>query len=259
MFLFLVRFLNVSQIALIHAEDKIEILKVPRGIELAGQSGETVTALLPMFPGAGVGLLSDMITGSAGAFREQTILQTFFYDHGIKDRFRRRGATNVSETDEQDFFAGHIFHYREAVVLSPEMGRKLIRFRESADKFGRMNIKGLIGNIGPTDIKPVEKSTRTIKSDEAHDRDANGQQAFGDQQQHEPMSDEQLEKAMEHLRQLPATKEHKWQISLEKTEKGNFVLVIDNIGTLIRRIPEVELWTLPSDQSPRGQLLKKSA
>lgn len=123
-----------------------------------------------------------------------------------------------------------------------------------------MNIKGLVNNIGPMEIRPVEKTERAIKSDETHDRDANGQQAFGEKkEQHEPMSDEQLEKSMQHLRDLPATKEHKWQISLETSEKGKFVLVKDNLGNVIRRIPELELWTLPNDQSPKGQLLKKAA
>ena len=124
-----------------------------------------------------------------------------------------------------------------------------------------MNIKGLVNSISPTDIRPVEKTERTIKSDETHDRDANGQQTFGQnqEQQREPMSDDQLEKAMQHLRDLPATKEHKWQISLDVSEKGKFVLVKDNLGNVIRRIPELELWTLPSDQSPKGQLLKKAA
>lgn len=125
-----------------------------------------------------------------------------------------------------------------------------------------MNIKGLVGNnILPSEIRSVEKIERTIKSDETHDRDANGQQAFGqnEKEHKEPMTEEQLEKALEHLRNLPATKEHKWQIELEATATGRFVLVKDNLGTLIRRIPELDLWSLPSDQSPKGQLLKKSA
>src|SRR5690606_12700428 len=98
------------------------------------------------------------------------------------------------------------------------------------------------------------------QSDSTHDRDANGQQAYQQQeQQREPMSEEQLEKAMEHLRNLPSMKEHKWTVHLENENEVRFVVVKDNLGTVIRRIPELELWTLPADNSSRGQLLKRSA
>ncbi|KYG69439.1 hypothetical protein AZI87_09670 [Bdellovibrio bacteriovorus] len=124
-----------------------------------------------------------------------------------------------------------------------------------------MNIKGMISNILPnTEVRSVDRTGQAIKSDQTNDRDANGQEMYGgNQEQREPMTDEQLEKAMEHLRNLPAMKEHKWTVELDADEKGRFVIVKDNLGTVIRRIPELELWTLPSDNSHRGQLLKRSA
>ncbi|WP_413295288.1 hypothetical protein ACLSU7_09355 [Bdellovibrio sp. HCB185ZH] len=124
-----------------------------------------------------------------------------------------------------------------------------------------MNIKGLIPNIQPSDVKSIDRTGRAIQSDSAHDRDANGQESYQQQQQEQkpPMSEEQLEASMEHLRKLPAFKEHRWTVELEDIGGQNFVMVRDNLGTLIRRIPEAELWTLPSDDSPRGQLLKRSA
>lgn len=124
-----------------------------------------------------------------------------------------------------------------------------------------MNIKGFIPNIfGLKDVRTVEKTGRLIKSDETHDRDANGQQAFDDQQEHhEPMTDEQLKAAMDQLQNLPVAKEHKWTIHLELTEGARFVLVKDNLGNLIRKIPESELWSLPQDTSAKGQLFKRSA
>ncbi|WP_415062215.1 hypothetical protein [Bdellovibrio sp.] len=124
-----------------------------------------------------------------------------------------------------------------------------------------MNIKGFIPNILPnTEVRSVETIGKTIKSDETHDRDANGQETYsGQQQQREPMTEEQLERAMEHLRSLPAMKEHKWTVHLENEDGVRFVIVKDNLGAVIRRIPELELWSLPTDNSPRGQLLKRSA
>lgn len=132
----------------------------------------------------------------------------------------------------------------------------------SADKYLAMNIKGLIPTIQPSEVKTIERAGRAIQSDSTHDRDGNGQESYSQQNQGEkpPMTEEQLEKAMEHLRALPSFKEHRWTVELDLDDSGaRFVLVKDNLGTLIRRIPELELWTLPSDSSPRGQLLKRSA
>lgn len=123
-----------------------------------------------------------------------------------------------------------------------------------------MNIKGLLGPQVMPAIRPTEKVDRAIHSDVTHDRDANGQQTFGDSQdQREPMSDEQLQQALEHLRQLPAVKEHKWTVELSVEDDKKYVLIKDNLGTLIRRIPEIELWTLGSDQPLKGQIFKKTA
>lgn len=130
-----------------------------------------------------------------------------------------------------------------------------------ADKCIAMNIKGLIPNINAPEVKAVDRAGRAIQSDSAHDRDANGQESYQQQQQEQkpPMTEEQLETSMQHLRALPAFKEHRWSVELVNEDGARFVLVKDNLGTLIRRIPEAELWTLPTDDSPRGQLLKRSA
>ncbi len=126
-----------------------------------------------------------------------------------------------------------------------------------------MNIKGMIPNILPSfESRTVDPVGKTIKSDTTHDRDANGQESYqqqGESENHEPMTDEQLERAMEHLRNLSGVKEHKWTVHLNIEEASRYVLVKDNLGNIIRKIPERDLWTLPSDDSPKGQLLKRAA
>lgn len=125
-----------------------------------------------------------------------------------------------------------------------------------------MYIKSMVNSINPLDVKSVEKSNRTIKADESHDRDANGQQTFGDhQEERPPMSDEQFEKALEVLRNLSATKEHRWTVSVEIDDGLRFAIVKDNLGNTIRRIPEKDLWTLKDvdKESPKGHLLKRTA
>lgn len=128
-----------------------------------------------------------------------------------------------------------------------------------------MNIKGLSGNIPAPPVRPTDRTDRLIKSDMAHDRDPNGQQAFDQKEKDQgPMSDEELKKSLEHLKNLPFVKEHKWSIELVSEFAGDvekkFVLVKDTSGTLIRKIPEKDLWTLPLDfNDQKGQLLRKTA
>lgn len=124
-----------------------------------------------------------------------------------------------------------------------------------------MNIKGLLGNTPSLPVHPVDRLTRAIKSDTAHDRDANGQQAFDQNQKDQsPMSDEQIQKSIEHLKNLPFVKEHNWTIQLIEENGKKFVIVQETGGAIVRRIPEVDLWTLPLDFNDlKGQLLRKTA
>lgn len=129
-----------------------------------------------------------------------------------------------------------------------------------------MNIKGLFGQMITTPIRngdgtSISKAEKTIKADEGHERDANGQQAFSDnQRQKEPMSDEQFEQAIELMKNLPSVKEHNWKIEKRIENEKRFLVVLDNLNNVVRRIPESELWSLPFDKDARtGQLLKKSA
>ncbi len=128
-----------------------------------------------------------------------------------------------------------------------------------------MNIKGLGGaNLSQPPLNPVSKIDPTIKSDMAHDRDANGRQDPNDKKQDQnqrQMTSEEYEKSLNHLRSLAGVKEHKWVIEEETVENKRFVLVKDNLGTIIRRIPEMDLWTLNlSDEVVgKGHLLHKAA
>ncbi|MBX2988603.1 MAG: hypothetical protein KF802_11965 [Bdellovibrionaceae bacterium] len=124
-----------------------------------------------------------------------------------------------------------------------------------------MNIKGLLGPQIMPAVRPTEKVDRTIHSDRSNDRDANGQQLYDEgRKEKPPMSEEQLQKALEHLRHLPAVREHKWTVQLATEDDKRCVLIKDNLGTLIRKIPEAELWSLPLDEpTSKGHLLKKTA
>ena len=130
-----------------------------------------------------------------------------------------------------------------------------------------MDIKNALNAILPLNLRQKTEVDRSIKSSNTTDRDANGQQAYdqqGQQQKHrEPMTEEQLETAMKALRDYPAVKEHNLSIELVTQEGCRFVLLKEPSGKLIRRIPEIELWSLPvmteSEPNKKGQLLRKMA
>lgn len=125
-----------------------------------------------------------------------------------------------------------------------------------------MNIRGLINNIIPnSEVRKVDSIGRAIQSDSAHDRDANGQEAYDQQgQPHNPLNDEELQRALEQLQNLPAFKEHKWTAELVGEASSGMceILVKDNLGNIIRRIPETDLRSLPDPDSQKGQLLKRA-
>ncbi|MBX3018343.1 MAG: hypothetical protein KF767_10665 [Bdellovibrionaceae bacterium] len=127
-----------------------------------------------------------------------------------------------------------------------------------------MDIRHAIGSLLPTNLRKKDPVERNIKSDSATDRDGNGQMPGQDKNQGEqkpPMSEEQLKKAMDHLKGLPVVKDHNLLVELLTNEGGKrFVLLKEPNGKLIRRIPEEELWTLQVvKETEKGQLLRKTA
>jgi uncharacterized FlaG/YvyC family protein len=125
-----------------------------------------------------------------------------------------------------------------------------------------MDIKNVLNQVIPIGLRTKGPVQKTIKSDSTTDRDANGQQAFGDQkeQHREPMTEEQLKKALEHLKGLGVVKDHGLSVELIDQGGKKFVLLKEASGKIIRRIPESELWTLQVMQDEKkGQILNRSA
>lgn len=131
-----------------------------------------------------------------------------------------------------------------------------------------MDIKNALNAILPLDHRAKPEESRAIKAGSTTDRDANGQTAYdqdqGHQQHREPMTEEQLQRALKALRDYPAVKEHHLKVELVEQNGKKFVLLTEPDGKIIRKIPEIELWTLPvmTDSDPKnkkGQLLRKTA
>lgn len=128
-----------------------------------------------------------------------------------------------------------------------------------------MDIKNALNAILPLNIRAKAGADRTIKAGNTTDRDANGQSTYDqNQQQQRPlMTEEELKRALQHLKDLPAVKEHNLTVELVEIENKKFVLLKEPDGKLLRKIPEAELWTLPamneSQTNRKGQLLRKTA
>lgn len=125
-----------------------------------------------------------------------------------------------------------------------------------------MDLKGIGKPVNLLPVKNREKVERSISSEKTTDREGNGQAAYGDggQQQHQPMSDEQFQAVLEHLRGLQVVKENGLEVVEYASEGKRMVLLREPSGKVLRRIPESELWSLQTvKDKEKGQLLSKSA
>lgn len=124
-----------------------------------------------------------------------------------------------------------------------------------------MNIKSVLNPNAINTVKNIERTERAIQSDSAHDRDPQSQSGYEqNRKSNEPLTDDEIQNALTHLKDLPFVKEHGWLIEMHVEGSGRFVLVKDSSGQLIRRFPEQDLRTLPVDlQDKKGQLFKKTA
>lgn len=145
------------------------------------------------------------------------------------------------------------------------MRASLVKLRLWFSRKDFMDIKNALNSILPIQLRTKPTVDRSIKSGNTTDRDANGQMGYDQQKQkqQEPMTEEQLQKALQALRDLPAVKDHQLSTELTEIDGKKFVLLKEPNGKLIRKISESELWTLPvmkdSDPNKKGQLLRKTA
>ncbi len=124
-----------------------------------------------------------------------------------------------------------------------------------------MDLKGIGKPIGPLPVINRERVERSISSEKSNDREGNGQAAMnGEGEQRPPMSEEEFQMALEHLRNLQVVKENHLEVVEFISEGKRIVIIREPSGKVIRRIQENELWTLQAVKySEKGQLLRRSA
>lgn len=112
--------------------------------------------------------------------------------------------------------------------------------------------------------KGANATEKTIKSESAHDRDANGQAMYQKQQQKkEKMSRDQAERAIAALNAKSFMTDMNWVAVLIDDNGFFYAEVKDQTENVIRKISEFDLWEVfevsSSTPSQKGNLLKRTA
>lgn len=125
-----------------------------------------------------------------------------------------------------------------------------------------MNIKSVVNSFLPFDVRKTENAgaKKDIKSQESHDRDADGRRQPDQEPNKRHLSEEELKDAVKYLEELPGVKDNNLVVRLRNSESEVRVVYIeDRKGQVVRRIPEAELWQLTLNrQKKKGQLLDKA-
>lgn len=125
-----------------------------------------------------------------------------------------------------------------------------------------MDIKNVAKSLLVPQVQVKSKIEKTLKTDTATDRDANGQMPNdgSSEQDHEPLNEEQFKKCLDHLKNLDFVKNNNLCLQVESINNKRFVILKELSGKILRRISEAELKTLKSaqDQS-KGKILRKIA
>ena len=128
-----------------------------------------------------------------------------------------------------------------------------------------MNIKNLAGAALNTftPVKNVNGTERAIKSENTHERDADGQPFYQKQQKKKAkMSREQVERAITTLNAKHFMKDMNWTATLIDDNGFFYAEVKDPEGLIIRKMAEYDLWELleaQATETPKGNLLKRTA
>jgi uncharacterized FlaG/YvyC family protein len=117
-----------------------------------------------------------------------------------------------------------------------------------------MNIKSVTGPNIPLDIKKVERKTRDASADSEP-------QQHGDdsKKEHRKLTQEELDFALEFLKNLKGIKDNNLRIRLDAKDDIVVVYIEDIHGKVIRRIPESDLLSLTKDKDkPKGNIFDKA-
>ena len=131
---------------------------------------------------------------------------------------------------------------------------------EIEPKSKAMDVKGLVRNIIPLAPQAAKETRKSVKTDNATDRDPNGQSSQGgDQGSRRQFTQEELEETVKRIEALPGFKDNGLRARLAQANGISVVYIEDALGKVVRRIPEAELGALADSQEKKsGHLLNKA-
>ena len=122
-----------------------------------------------------------------------------------------------------------------------------------------MNIRSL-SNPAQVLAKDKIEASKTIKSDEADEREANGQQPFADPDQYRPLTEEELEKVLEKMRANEGIQKNGLIVKLYEENGQKIVKIEAPDGNVVKRFVEKDLYFfLYQNGEDAIQLVNKSA
>lgn len=122
-----------------------------------------------------------------------------------------------------------------------------------------MNIKSVSAAITALEAK-AKSDVKDVKTDASHkDRDGNGRQEREEAPRKFRLTDEEINRVLNYLRELPGIKNNNLVVRLDSSSATRVVYIQDLKGNVIRRIPEPELSLLSQDQDKKtGQIFDKA-
>jgi|GEM_PF-3290786 len=123
-----------------------------------------------------------------------------------------------------------------------------------------MNIRSVSNPLLVKSGDKIEAERRDLKSDQTTDRDGNGQQAYGDNDSHRPLTEEELKTVVEKLKQHEGISKHGLNVLLTLSGDRPVVTIEDNQGKIIKRLTERHLFEyLFQDESEPLSLVRRTA
>ncbi len=122
-----------------------------------------------------------------------------------------------------------------------------------------MNIRS-ISNPAPVLGKENIESSKGIKSEDTNEREANGQQTFGDSESHRSLTQEEVEKVLEKLKSHEGIVKSGLIVKHTKENDQNIVKIETPDGKIVKRIVERDLYFYLTQESKEDlHLVNKSA
>ena len=104
-----------------------------------------------------------------------------------------------------------------------------------------MNIRS-VSNPAQVLAKDKIEASKTIKSDETDEREANGQQPFADQEAHRPLKEEEVEQVLAKIKDNEGIKNSGLSVILTEEAGQKIVKIMAPDGKVVRRFVERDLY-----------------